>query len=99
MSMQGNIAQALSRLTTAVVALSARSAGPVSLSEYTVDPVEPEPGNQWVLRSYAGGLDALGVITGYRMGQPMVLQAEIEPVSVFDLSVQTSAGIKRVRLA
>lgn len=61
------------------------------LEEYTTDPVAPQQGEQWILKTTTN-TDVLSALVG---GFPVVTPT---PISTFDLSINTSDGIKRVAI-
>jgi hypothetical protein len=68
--------------------------GTADLEEFTVDPENPRPGQQWLLRSAA--LAPAPLLTGFwgmAFPMPIVISAEAHA-----LSVNTSSGIKRTPL-
>lgn len=61
------------------------------LAEYTADPVMPQQGEQWILKTTTN-TDVLSALVG---GFPVVMPTSI---STFDLSINTTGGIKRVAI-
>lgn len=61
------------------------------LAEYTADPVMPQQGEQWILKTTT----IVDVLSAFVGGFPVFTPT---PISTFDLSINTSGGIKRVAI-
>ena len=78
--------------------------GNADLSEFTEDPVNPRAGQQWVIKTTteAQPIPSGVLMGGFMLGQPRTTGPTIDatggPTITFDYSVNTSDGIKRVRI-
>jgi hypothetical protein len=78
--------------------------GSSDLVEATVDPVTPRAGEQWLLKTIteAQPIPSGVLLGGFMLGQPRktgpMIDATAGPTITFDYSVNTSNGIKRMRL-
>lgn len=85
------VTDAAGNLDFVVIPKRSAGGGSSALIEYTTDPVAPQQGEQWILKTTTT-VDVLSALAG---GFPVVTPT---PISTFDLSINTSDGIKRVAI-
>lgn len=85
------VTDAAGNLDFVVIPKRSAGGGSSALSEYTTDPVAPQQGEQWILKTTT----IVNVLSALVGGFPVFTAT---PISTFDLSINTSGGIKRVAI-
>lgn len=86
-----NINDVLTYLNTEFTKSGGSSSGG-TLPEYTTDPASPTAGQSWLLRQV---INPAGTVEGFVAGLPVLTLTD---QSRFDLSIQTTEGVRRLEL-